>query len=312
MNPSQNKLFLFFLSLSLGVSGHLVFGQAQELKWKLKPDDQFEVRLVQTSTAKTNVDSRDTQTDNSTTIVFDWKVTKVAENGDATIEQSLKSIKLLVGDPAVPAQAISYDTSSSGKISKESQKLLNQVTPLIGLRFDVVMSPLGEIKTVSLPAATEGALNLLPATMKLRALFSDKGLKDILGASVVVLPSDDLGPGGTWTNEALTPTAFGDFNRIRTYTVVGNKTIDGRDFVEFKLKASMEPVDDGSEGNAKGASLKGSLVSFSGSGTLMLDVEGGYFSSSDVQNRAESEKPYREKTIKTVVTNQIEMTIRKK
>ena len=306
----MNLFIILCYLIVLGSSG--TTGQAQELKWNLQPGERFEVRLVQNSTSKTNVDTRETSMNNSTTIVMDWEVSKVAENGDATIEQSLKSIRLHVGDPAVPSQAISYDTASQDKVSKESRKLLKQVIPLIGLRFDVVMSPQGEIKNVSTPQATQDALNLLPATARLRALFSDRGLKDILGASVVVLPAQALKPGDDWTTESVTPTAFGDFNRKRSYTFVGIKKNDGREFAEFNLKATMEPANRGNVSKAKGASLKGSLTSFSGTGQLMLDIQGGYFFSSNVENRVESEKPYREKTINTVATNQIEMSILKK
>jgi hypothetical protein len=312
MNLKKTKPFFLLFVLSLGLSGSPAYGQAPALKWKLKPDDQFEVRLVQSSTSKTKVDSRETLMNNSTTIVIDWKVSEVAESGDATIEQSLKSIKLLVGDPAVPSQVISYDTALPNVGSKESQELLKQVMPLIGLRFDVVMSPWGEIKAVSLPEETKDVLNQLPATMKLRALFSDQGLKDILGSSVVVLPEQEFKAGDQWTTETVTPTVFGNVKRKRTYTLVGTKTVDGREFAEFKMVASMEPDENGTEGQTKGASLNGSLISFSGTGQLMLDLDGGYFTFSEVQNRVETERPYREKMIQTEVTSRIEMSVQKK
>ena len=312
MKPSKPKLLLSLLSLMIGLSGTIASGQSQPLKWKLKKDDQFEVRLVQSSNAKTNVDSRETETENSTTIVIVWKVIDVAENGDATIAQSLKSIKLSVGNPAVPSQAIAYDTSSpQDEISKASKKLMTQVMPLLGLRFNVVMSPLGEIKSVSLPTETQDVINQLPATMQLRALFSDQGQKDILGASVVALPSVGLSVGENWTETDLAVTEFGNFIRKRIYTYVGNKQVDGLDFAEFKMDAGMEPTGNEGETQAQGASLKGSLITYSGTGTLMFDLAGGYFSSSKIENRVETERPYREKTIKSEVTNQIEMTVQK-
>lgn len=312
MKPSKPKLLLSLLFLTISFSGTIASGQSQQLKWNLETGDQFEVRLVQTSNARTSVDSRDTMTDNSTTIVIDWKVTDVAENGDATIEQSLKSIKLSVGNPAVPSQAIAYDTSSpQAEISKSSKKLMNQVMPLLGLRFNMVMSPLGEIKSVSLPTETKDVINQLPATMKLRALFSEKGQKEILGDSVIALPSEGISAGEKWTDVDLTSTAFGDFNRKLVYTFVGNQQVDGQDFAEFKLDASMEPMKNDDESTAHGASLKGSLIAYSGTGTLMFDLAGGYFSSSKIANRVDTERPYREKTIKTVVTSVIEMTVKK-
>ena len=81
---------------------------------------------------------------------------------------------------------------------------------------------------------------------------------------------------------------------------------------EFSVETALEPVPDENATLVSGSSLNGTVVDVSGSGQLMLDIEGGYFASGKIRNVARSEKPYREKTIKTVVTNQIEMTVQRK
>ena len=309
-----NKKIFFglFILASIAFWIENVDGQTDGLKWKLKQGDQFQATLVQTSSTKTQVDSRATEINSSTTIVFDWTVTDLDANGDATVEQSLTSIKLSVADPAVPDQAVNYDTASQDKPSKVSQSLLKQVMPLIGLKFDVVMSPLGEIKHVSIPDDTQKQLDQLPETLKLRNLFSKPGLKDILGAAAIVLPDEKLSDGQTWADAMETTTAFGRFNRKRTYTFVGTKTVNGKEMAEFTLVATLEPVSDESSTQPNGLNEGGKLIGFSGSGQLMLDVEGGFFSTSKIRNEAQTEKPYREKKIGTTVTNQIEMTVTRK
>ena len=57
------------------------------------------------------------------------------------------------------------------------------------------------------------------------------------------------------------------------------------------------------------AAFEGKLVSFSGSGTLLVDAKNGYLKSSSFENELESERLYREKKIQTVVKNQIQMTV---
>ena len=173
------------------------------------------------------------------------------------------------------------------------------------------MTPLGDIKDIVIPEATMDQLNQLPETFKLRALFSKQGMSDILGASAIVLPDEQLSKGQSWSDEAETSTTFGVFNRKRNYTFVGINQKEGREVAEFSLVATLEPVVDDSE-TQKGDSLKGQLVEFSGDGKLFLDVEGGFFSSSSIRNEARSEKPYREKKIQTVVANQMKMTVVKK
>ena len=143
--------------LVCGLSGSATHAQVQA-QWDLDKGDKFVVTLVQNSNTRTQVDARITSIQSDNQIVMDWNVTSVDENGDMTIEQSLKSIKLSVGDPAVPAQAVKYDTAgTNNEISKTSRKLLEQVQPLIGLKFIVVMSKPGEIKTVTLPDETTEA-----------------------------------------------------------------------------------------------------------------------------------------------------------
>ncbi|MFK7766906.1 MAG: DUF6263 family protein [Mariniblastus sp.] len=309
MKTKTTKFALLAFALNLICQVQIANAQ-QDLKWQLTTGDQFTVTLVQTSDSKTNVDSRATEMNSSSTIVMDWNVTKVADNGDATIQQELVSIKVDVGDPAIPAQAVAYNTASEEKPSKTSRTLLKQVRPLIGLKFDVVMSARGEIKEVTLPQATADAIVKLPDAMKLKNLFSEKGLKDILGTSAIVLPEGNLKSGESWKEESSLVTPFGQFNRVRKYTFNGMKTVDGHELAEFTLDATMEKIEE--TGAAQTPESIGKLLKSAGSGILRLDVEGGYFTSSKINNEVQTERPYREKMITSVLTNEIQMRVEKK
>ena len=94
-------------------------------------------------------------------------------------------------------------------------------------------------------------------------------------------------------------------------TYVGNKTVDGSDVAEFSVAVALEPTASAETKSASSA-LNSKLIEFTGSGKLLMDIEGGFFKHSKIENRAHSEKPYREKIIDTVVSNQIEMTVTKK
>lgn len=283
-------------------------GQESKIAWKFKKGDSFQVQLVQESSTRTRVDQRETVINSDNTMVFDWKVTDVDDKGNATIEQSLKSIKLSVADPAVPAQAVRYDTSGENEdISKVSKKLLEQIRPLVGLKFNVTMDQRGQILAVELPDETKDTLNQLPETLRLRTLFSDQGLKDLLGASAVVLPEGKLKADDSWTEKELVPTPFGNFQRVRNYAYRGVRKIDDRSFGEFELSSTMEPANT----NDQQDSDAGTLDSYQGSGKLVFDIEQGYFTSSVSSNTARTKTSYREKQINSEVTNRIEMTISK-
>ena len=319
IGPVKNRFAICVCGLvCVLVSVSNAIAQSSGIQWKLNKGDEFAVVLMQNSISETTVDARETTVESATTIAMDWLVTEIDSNGDATVEQSLASVKLSVtgftrkrkGDTAAPSLAISFDTAAPAGITNESKKLMNQIQPLLGLKFDVVMSPLGEIKKVTIPAGVTEQLNKMPDTQRLRNLFSKNGLKDILGAAAIVLP-EDLTVGQTWTVDSPTSTALGTFVRKRTYTFVGNRTVDGKELAEFSLAVALDPSKEAQTKTAS-SSLDSKLIEFIGSGTLLMDVENGFFKNSKIENRARSEKPYREKKIDTIVSNKIEMTVTKK
>ena len=309
MKTNTNRVAFLLLAIAIGTCSFQSANAQEALKWKLKTGDEFAVTLTQTSDTTTSADSRVTEMKTKTTLVFDWKVTGVAANGDATIQQSLASIKLRVGNPAMLDQTIGYDTDSDEKVSRVSRPMLKQARSLIGLKYEVLMSDRGEIKGVVLPKETEVVIQKLPETTTLRTLFSEKGLKDILGASAIVLPEGELKPEESWSDQSVKISPLGKFNRVNKYTFAGMKSVDGREVAVFVLDASMEKVEDGETEKSEAA---GKVIKFSGSGKLMLDVEAGYFTTCNTENEIQVEKPYREKVITSVVKNNIELTVEKK
>lgn len=288
--------------------------QSQPMSWKLAAGDRFEVTLNQTSSANTKVESRKTLIENATTLEMSWDVLKVA-GGVATIEQSILGISLDVNNPAVPIQAISFDTSASEEDAKEyskpSKALLKQIKPLVGLKFNVMMASNGEIKEVTLTPESAEVINQLPDTVRIRQLFSPQGLTEILGASAILFPEKPIEAGASWSDDKSVTTALGDFTRRRVYTVVGSKTVDGQELTEIQMEPTLVPKQTDEKKDSVESSLDSKLISFTGSGMLLVDVDGGYLKSSSFENELKSERPYREKTIETAVKNQIRMTINK-
>ena len=291
------------------------YSQSNSPQWKLKQGDQFSVILTQTSNSLTKVDAREITVDNKTIIELDWNVTKVAANGDATIQQALTRVKLSVngfarvkkGERATPLKDIEFDTADPDDATKDSKTLLNQIQPLLGLKFSVVMAPDGEIKNVTVPKAVTALLNGMPDARNLQQLFSAKGWKDVIGASAIVLPSD-LRQGKSWTDEADVSTAMGQLQRVRTYTYSGASKEDGISIGEFDLVVELNAVAADKTADVH----RSKLIEFSGTGKLLMDLDGGFLKSSRVENRTTTEKPYREKTIATTVTNEIETIVMKK
>jgi len=284
-------------------------------QWKLEQGDQFAVTFNQSSKSLTKVDSREITVDNVTVVEMDWEVTAVDDQGVATIEQSLTRVKLGVngfarikkGERATPLKDIGFDTAAPEGATKDSKTLLKQIQPLIGLKFSVMMAANGEITDVTVSQDVTDQLNKMPDARNLKSLFSAQGWKKVIGASAIVLPVD-LEKGKSWKDETTVTTGLGKLDRVRTYTFVGEKEVDGKPIGEFDLAVEMVPVASDSIDDT----LKSKLLEFSGSGKLVMDLDGGYLKSSKIENRTKSEKPYREKTISTTVTNETETIVSKK
>jgi hypothetical protein len=317
--PRRPHSFAFFAA---AIFTTLVFldspirGQSNEVCWKLKTNDQFIIQFDQTSKSDTTVDSRETTVQTKTKIVMTWNVSNVNSDGDATIQQTITAINLLVngftrkkkGETGSPLLEVAVDTSTPELTSKQGRKLLKQLQPLLNLPIAVEMSSTGEIKDVEIPPDVAQLLNELPNTQNLRRLFSPEGLKEMMGASSVILPQP-LDVGQTWTIQSVSDTAMGAMEQTETYTYVKNNDGEQGKIAEFNVTTELKSLD--STSIPQGSSLQGKLLSFRGSGTLLMDIENGYFSSSKLQNIVSTEKPYREKSIKTTVSNEIEMNMEK-
>ncbi len=278
---------------------------AQEIKWKLTTGDKFEVLCEQQTTTLTTVDKRKTKINSSTSIAMNWTVTAVDDQGIGQIDQAITAIRLDVANPEVPSQAIAFDTASPTKPSIESAKILKQVSPLIGLKFAVTMSPAGKIIDVALPDETQKVLRELPGALRLQELFSETGIKDLLGNSAIVLPDKtDLNSAG-WMVQDAVKNSFGEFARVRKYTIPAINSETGPDRLRLNLVTTMQPAEKNSDKQT------GQLILFSETGDLIWDVERGFFVSSKILSTTKTEMPYHESKIETTVENTNSMTIKK-
>lgn len=313
----SSATFITALALTAMALGSPIHAQSNEVCWKLKTNDQFDLNFNQTSKSDTTIDSRETSIESKTEIEMTWKVSNVDPEGTATIQQTITGINLVVngftrkkkGETGAPLLEVAVDTSVPAKTSAQGKKLLKQIQPLLNVPIDVVMAATGEILDVKISTDVADLLNELPNTRNLRQLFSADGLKQMMGASSVILPQP-LTVGQTWNRQSTTDTAMGAMEQTETYTYLGNKDSEQGQVAVFNVLTALKPLD--SKSKQQGSSLQGKLISFSGSGNLMMDLENGFFSTSKIQNTVSTEKPYREKVIKTTVSNEIEMSMQKR
>ncbi len=293
-------VFAFCLCLNVQV------GSAQKFQWDFSVGDQFEVTFDQSTVTQTTVTEKTTNINSSTRLEMAWSVLAVDRDNNYLIEQAITSIRLSVTDPASTGKSVALDTADSSQVSGESATILKQVKPLINLKFNITITPTGDILSVDLPDDTVKVLRELPGSLQLQALFSEQGVKDLFGASAVVFPEDEIDVGYTWKTSHSAQTAFGEFTRNRSYEFAENRPSGRPDSARFRLETTLEPVDEANQEDT------GRLLEYTESGEMWFNLEAGFASSFEVTSLTKTELPYREKLIQTRIENLMRMTVLKK
>lgn len=295
------KRFVLMLAGAILFNGPL---NGQELAWQFKAGDQFDVILDQQKVALTGVDKRVAKSDSQTRIKQRWEVESIDDKGNFRVKQIIESIRMSVVNPEFPQQALSVDTDSEAKVSRESTNVLKQVRPLIGRELFVTITPRGEILGVTYSDETKTILQELPGSLNLQALFTDQGIKDLLGAAAIVFPEKTPEPGGSWETKDSIVNALGKFLRVRQYRLEEIEDLGQRKVAMIKLNTTITPesVDE----------KNGRLNSFAETGELRIDLSKGYVQSSKTHSVTEAETNYRDIGVKTTIesTNSVTINLR--
>jgi hypothetical protein len=275
-------------------------GDAYPLAWRLSVADRFAVHLVQQKTTVTRVDKREVKIESSTTIRQNWEVVSVEPNGDYRIKQSIESIRASVGNPEFPGQALIFDTESETRPVKEAAQVLKQITPLIGLNFFVQMSPQGQIKSVTYSDETQKLLQQLPGSLDLQSLFTEDGVKDLLGAASIVLPSQPLQDDKRWEVTDSVSNPFGQYTRIRNYRLARIEGQDATAVIEFSTAIEPKKVADLPDEK---------LNSFEETGEIRINLKNGFVQSSRSRSITQVETKYSEIALYTTVESVATVTL---
>lgn len=295
---------MMWLTTSLASSG-LAQTSEESLNWRFREGDRFLARVNQKTVTTTTVDRRSVRLLSNSTIEFDWVVQEVVESDQrilATIEQTIRSIRLEVENPEFPGQAILLDTGSPQRPRRESLNLLRQVEPLIGLKFVARMSDRGELLELQTPAETLDQLSRLPDSLKLQELVSQPGLSKLLGEGVLLLPAEPQSVGGRWERVDSVENPFGQFSRLRSYEYAENEVRNDRRLAIIRLTTRHDLT----QANPQ---APGTLLNQSETGTMTFNLTDGYFAFSEIKSQVESQFPYVDELIRSDVQHIYTVTL---
>ena len=224
---------------------------------------------------------------------MDWNVVSATDE-QFEIEQTITRIRLTINTPNKSGvKTTTIDTESEGKTTELGASLLEQIKPLIGTKFNVSMTPRGEIAEVSIPKDSLAQIRLAPASMPIRELLTEKGLKDLIGQSAIVFPENSISAGEDWTIDAGQKNTA--FSKTNTVTFIGTSLSDGVDVHTFKVNTDITESSNGVEQEVEPGTTKMTIQEFSGGGKIVFSPDGLVVVDSDMKNKMMTNRNYREK-----------------
>lgn len=283
----------------------LTEARAQEtaLQWQFKAGDQFSVAMHQQTQIVSQVDRRSRTSANDMHMWIDWQVIDVTPDQAATIKQTIQRIKLETKTPNEGGEQVTkVDTDDEATAQGLAAKLVQLIKPLIGVTITIQMNSRGAIESVEIPKETMEALRQAPASMQLRQLFTEKGLKEMFGQAAIEMPTTPVTAGETWETTNQISSELGTFDQVQRFTLTGSENDSDSQVITLKTELrETKPSPSGAQ-----------LESFTGSGQFTYDPTKGVFTASRIDNQMVTTKPYRNMLIKTNVISMIELTVERK
>jgi hypothetical protein len=137
-------------------------------------------------------------------------------------------------------QSFTYDSQEPG----EPQGMAAMIAPMFDAmtkgKFEVTMSPQGQILDVIVPQEVIDALKNSPAAPMMGDMATADGFKQLLSQGAMVLPKEALEPGQQWTTSVeMNNPMVGKQTVNTTYTYEGTKDVGGTTYDVFRPSIQM-------------------------------------------------------------------------
>ena len=291
--------------LSGSESGSATGQEAEAIRWNLNSGEKLQVTLEQKTEIATNIDTRQKRIGSDMLLIIDWQIENV-ENDRIEMSQSIKRVKLEVRRPNKTAtETILIDTASrENPTAGLASQLQAQIENLMGTKFDVVMTTRGEILEVSIPETSKEKVRLAPASMLLRQLLTQEGLKEMLGQSSIVFP--ETSEDNEWQMNVQLNNAMGKITKETAIKYEGEVKRDDRLVHGFVMTAQAKLIETAESADAP------VLDSYSGSGRAWFSTDSDTVYGSEFENRINVTRRYRDQKIVSSVSTTNEMRVVRK
>src|SRR4051812_7302341 len=217
--------------------------QAQQvLLWKLKPGERLHYTrsLSQKSRLGDGPERRHSNVEEGI-----WSVLQVEPDGTARITQTLNRIQGIMpgwkDEVVAEREEFTFDTDQTYPPDSAPGRVVRGKMLKVGSEFSFTLTPLGEVRDVSLSESTRKRLAERPAAGR---GFSDDALRSSIPAAP--LPRGELKPGQSWTEKPTFIDSFFFPTRVLAtkYRYAGPIERDGSrlDVIELEFESDLTPA----------------------------------------------------------------------
>jgi hypothetical protein len=269
--------------LALGIFFASAVARAETvLRYQFKQGETLPYTMEQKMKMDMKVGGKDVAMDMTQTIDMSWHIQSVDKEGKAKMVQKFDRLRFSMNGPMVKVE---YDSKDGKQPEGQIGKVLGPIMEaLAGAEFSLTMDARGQISEVKMPEKVSEALKKIPGGgLGGGDLFSEDGIKHMIGEAGLILPEEAATKGKSWNKEVALKMPFGKMKVDNTSTYEGHTTRDGKQVEQIALKPKMTMEADGNAG------LSAKLKSQDAKGTAYFDNKAGRLVESKMNQTLEME-----------------------
>jgi len=282
---TPSRLFALVLAVVSALATVAFTSAAEPLRWKFAPGQKLTYELIQgTKAGGMNMQQ---------TMLMNWNVEQVDDQGNATIRQSFTRVKMNVEMPGIPA--IAYD-SDNPEPTGPAAMMDPMFRALIDHAVQVTMTPRGEIRKVDVPDAMIEALKNSPGAGSMGKMGSKEGIQEVLAQASLTLPEETPADGAEWSNTVEMDHPVGKQTVETTYKYIGTRDVGGDTMAVIKPSVKM---------SIAGLNVKDQQTS----GEILFNQSEGRLNSQIMHQDVTFEIPMGEQTVEQKVQQKMEIKV---
>jgi hypothetical protein len=254
------------------------------LRYKFKQGETLNYDLEQKMKMEMAIAGQNINMSMTQTLDMTWKVESVDNDGKAKITQKFDRVRLsMEGLPGM--DKIQFDSKEGKELEGPFGQMMGpMLKALAGAEFSMTMDAQGKVSDFKLPEKLADAFKNIPGATGAGGMFTEEGLKHMMGQASLTFPSEPLTAGKSWEQKLTMklPTG-GKMNMDNQCTYEGEATVDGRKLEKIAMKPKMSIEAE------EGAAFKMKMKSQDAKGTAYFNNLAGHLDHLDLSQKMDTE-----------------------